>query len=166
LAIVLLATGLLMGSVTAKIMKERREVRKMGDAGGGGGETADLAEQYGEYDLFSSEPAIGAPEGAYEFGGNVSLGDFGLSSGAGEPGRAETPSRAISLRAGEPSVTPTKEEPAKEPAKKPETEAAKEVTEEKKPVITRAKRRRSLLTEEEGGVLRKPTVYRRNLLGK
>ena len=38
--------------------------------------------------------------------------------------------------------------------------------EEEKPVITRAKRRRSLLTEEEGGVLRRPTVYRRSILGR
>ena len=38
--------------------------------------------------------------------------------------------------------------------------------EKKPPAITRAKRRRSLLTEEEGGVLRKPPVYRRSILGR
>ena len=55
------------------------------------------------------------------------------------------------------------------PVPPPEVEELKtEVAEETeaRPVITRGKRRRSLLTEEEGGVLRKAPVYRRSILGR
>ena len=52
------------------------------------------------------------------------------------------------------------------PEKPAEVVAPEKPAEKKPPAITRAKRRRSLLTEEEGGVLRKPPVRRRSILGR
>ena len=62
---------------------------------------------------------------------------------------------------GEPPRKTAFEEKLLKVAEKREKPAKKE-----KPVITRAKRRRSLLTEEEGGRLRRATVHRRSILGR
>ena len=141
LILFLLITVFCMGSVTAKIMREKkREVNKMSDAGGaeGNGDYQDIAEEMREAAFgYRSDPFSGE-----------------LTGGAGEGGVTVAPElsseSAIELKEEKP--------PAVKPPGKP--------TEKKKPVITRAKRRRSLLTEEEGGVLRKPTVYRRSILGR
>jgi len=146
----------------------------MSDAGGAEGEVADLAEEYGEYDFFGgdldislsgpdtsiSEPSSDLGYGAGK-GSDISLGDFGLSLGGGRSG-GDTPELRGLLTAQDGGGTIESPVPRPEAA---ETKSEKPVK-EKKPLITRAKRRRSLLTEAEGGTLRKPTVYRRSILGR
>ena len=132
-----------MGSVTAKIVRNRRLKRKMGIGGAGGG---------------SESAAVLAGEGAFEGGyGPEGLGGLPDGNAIGGPDFLEPPPVP---------VEPVPDDggykgfgPPPEPVPEPEPE-------EKKPVITRAKRRRSILTEEEGGVLRRPPVSRRSLLGR
>lgn len=82
-----------------------------------------------------------------------------LSRGAGGGGVTVAPELSAAGE-GAADIKPEKKE---EP---PAVKIPEEPAEKEKPVITRAKRRRSLLTEEEGGILRKPTVYRRSILGR
>lgn len=131
-----------MGSTTSQIMRQKRR-NKMGDASGaeGNGDYQDIAEEMREAAFgYRSDPFSGELRGGAGAGGVTVAPELGT---AGE-GAADI----------KPEKKETQIEIPAEPAKK------------EKPVITRAKRRRSLLTEEEGGVLRKPTVHRRSILGR
>jgi len=145
----------------------------MSDAGGAEGEVADLAEEYGEYDFFGGDldislsgPDMGLTEPSPDLGygagkdSGISLGDFDLSLGGGRAGRGSLLTGAPEGGGGE------VEKPVPPPEVPEEPKVPEEPVKEKKPVITRAKRRRSLLTEAEGGTLRKPIVYRRSILGR
>ncbi|GAH46391.1 unnamed protein product [marine sediment metagenome] len=133
----------------------------MSDAGG--------AEGNGDYDYDLSEPSpdLGYGDdygGAYDY--DYEAFDEGLDIGLSGPdvsgydvepvGPEQQPGGG---KGGAGEMQPKKEAPLE--VAKPE-----EPAKEEKPAITRAKRRRSLLTEEEGGVLRKPPVYRRSILGR
>ena len=130
----------------------------MSDAGGAEAEGQDL--DFGvEKGLLSGTE--GLREGAFSYRSDPMTGELTGGPAGARGADGASPVVAPELGAGEPAVIPPKEEPviAPEPAKPAEKKP-------EKPVITRAKRRRSLLTEEEGGILRKPTVYRRSILGR
>ena len=96
------------------------------------------------YDLdFGRERGITTP--SYDLGLVDTSGLRGILTGGGGGGEPESPIPG-------PELEETKKEVAEEV--------------EKTPTITRGRRRRSLLTEDEGGVLRRPPVYRRSILGR
>ena len=128
----------------------------MSDAGGAEAEGQDL--DFGLEKGFLSGTE-GMREGAFGYRSDPFSGELTGGPASRGVGGGATPVATPDLSAIEPVIEKPPE--AIQPKVK-EPVAGKE----EKPVITRAKRRRSLLTEEEGGVLRKPTVYRRSILGR
>ena len=128
----------------------------MSDAGGAEAEGQDL--DFGvEKGLLSGTE--GLREGAFSYRSDPMTGELTGGPAGARGADGGSPLVRPELSGGGPAVAvPPTEQPAEveEPGKPAE----------EKPVISRAKRRRSLLTEEEGGVLRKPTVYRRSILGR
>ena len=139
----------------------------MGDADGAGAGEQDL--EFGlEKGLVPDTSMQELRDAAFSYRSDPMTGKLtgGPAGARGEARGADitiAPTVAPEISTVEPIVPPKEEVPAvTEEPKKP----AKEKPEKEKPVITRAKRRRSLLTEEEGGVLRSPAVYRRSILGR
>lgn len=142
--------GCSMGKVTAKIMRDAKEARTMGDAGVDGG-----SESGGMFNVDESYPG-GAP--AAEF--NPEVGRFETNLPADKVPGTPAPEGTVSPAGGAAAVelpTPRAWEATIESA----TVKGKE-----EPAISRKKRRRSLLTEEEGGVLGTAPIYRRSILGR
>ena len=118
----------------------------MGDGGAGGDGGDEGLEGLAALGAFGEEADMSE--------GLAALGDLGeaVGTGTGDFGGVSTPSVPAPDVGG--GVPISKSE-------KPEEKPEEKVKDIKKPkVITRAKRRRSLFTEEE------PTVYRRSLLGR
>jgi len=134
-----------------------------GGAGGDGGETGVTGLGFGEF----GELGFGEAEATGELGTGPSggYGPEGFAEGA--PGFQGEGFGSLPSQRGDVS-TPSVSAPADigggvdiSKPEKPEEKPEEKVEDIKKPkVITRAKRRRSLFTEEE------PTVYRRSLLGR
>jgi len=161
-----------MGSVTAKIMRDAKEARKMGDAGAGvGGDTGGTGLGLAEATAMSqaeaeglgafNAPAVDATTSMAQAEAE-GLGAYGAAPGlpAGSTSNVGTPTGDVSPVGGaghEQIPTPKAwEATAEKAAEKGEQKAE----------ITRKKRRRSLLTEEEGGILGTSPVYRRSILGR
>lgn len=150
--------GCSMGKMTAKIMRDAKEARKMGEAGVGGG-NGDV-NVGGEFDL--AGPQSEGRTGPVGFSTPADISGPGGGSMMGGPGittPGPTPEGEVSPAGGA----------AGEKLPKPKAwEAAigKAEKGEEQPAISRKKRRRSLLTEEEGGILGTSPVYRRSILGR
>ena len=141
--------GCSMGKVTAKIMRDAKEARTMGDAGVDGG-----SESGGMFNVDESYPG-GAPPAEF----NPEVGRFETNLPADKGPAIPGPEGTVSP-AGGAGVQAIPEPKAWEAT----VEKAAEKGEQ--PSITRKKRRRSLLTEEEGGVLGTAPIYRRSILGR
>lgn len=146
-----------MGRTTAKIMNNRRGANKMGDAGTGeddgneGNETVTGPSVTDGFGFGFGSGFEDSPSTFSDFGDSIglsggadTLGDVGVSDVSEAAEAANVPDNMIAAP-----------EPIKEPAPV-----------EEKPVITRGKRRRSILSEEEGGILKGTPVYRRSILGR
>jgi len=151
-----------MGKVTAKLMRDKKEARKMGDGGagidGGGG--------YGEMNeagnIVGVDPAYATGEVmamSADAPGNVP-GQTGLE-GSNLPGNISITNEPESPGGASVQETPTPK--AWEANIEKPSEAGAKIEGK---AISRKKRRRSLLTEEEGGILGTSPVYRRSILGR
>jgi len=131
----------------------------MSDAGSAEGAEQDLDFGLEKGQLSGME---GLREGAFSYRSDPFSGELtGGPTDKGAGGGGVTVAPELSA-AGE-SAADIKSKKEEKPA---EIEEPEKPAEKKRPAITRAKRRRSLLTEEEGGVLRKPPIYRRSILGR
>ena len=149
-----------MGSVTAKIMREAKEARTMGEAGVNGG--AEAGESTAVFDFDESYPG-GAPEAQFN----------------PEKGRFETnlpPTESFYTAEQMPGGTKPSSEITSEEGKAggggaglgkpPETPTLqKEKDQTREQIKQKRKRRRSLISEEEEGELGAGPVYRRSILG-
>ena len=153
--------GCSLGKITAKIMRDAKEAKKMGEAGVGAETGGDVTVEGSEFDL--AGPQSESRAGPVSFAGPVDISGPGGGSMMGGPGitaPGPAPEGTVSPAGGTAAVelpTPRAWEAAIESA----TVKGKE-----EPAISRKKRRRSLLTEEEGGVLGTAPIYRRSILGR
>jgi len=165
-----------MGKITAKIMRDAKGARKMGDGGvsGGGLSGADFGfgkggtpsgegrgtDQPGSNIDLSGEAPGSTPGGLDLSTSGMTVSDIasGASKGGSETGPAPGPGGSYGGGVGAEAIPAPKawEATAEKAAAKGERQAE----------ITRKKRRRSLLTEEEGGVLKTAPIYRRTILGR
>jgi hypothetical protein len=151
-----------MGKITAKIMRDAKEAKKMGDGGVGGGVGGDGDVNVGgEFDLAGPQSeGRGGPLGLNTGadisgpGGGSMMGGPGITASGPGPEGNVSPDTGGGVEA----IPSPKawEATVEKPAPKGERQAE----------ITRKKRRRSLLTEEEGGVLKTAPIYRRTILGR
>jgi len=130
----------------------------MGDGGMGGGGNGDV-NVGGEFDLAGPQSeGRGGPIGLAT--SDVSgPGGGSMMGGPGVIGPSSTPEGGISPAGGAAAETiPT--------PKAWEATVEKAAEKGEQPAIARKKRRRSLLTEEEGGILGTAPIYRRSILGR
>jgi hypothetical protein len=160
-----------MGKVTAKLMREAKEARKMGDGGVGGNEGISLTES-------TPDLTVGVLPGEESDFANTAYSAAAPTIGEGPettvPVEGMPPGTMYgSQMPGEIFGTPTGQETPGAPGHEPQPRKWEEKVETPKgeektptPAITRKKRRRSLLTPEEGGILGTTPVYRRSILGR
>ena len=123
----------------------------MGDAGVDGG-----SESGGMFNVDESYPG-GAP--AAEFNPEVGRFETNLPADKGPGAGTPAPEGTVSPAGGAAAETiPT--------PKAWEATVEKAAEKGEQPAIARKKRRRSLLTEEEGGILGTAPIYRRSILGR
>ena len=145
-----------MGSVTAKIMREAKEARTMGDGGAGFDGDGDVTVEGSEFDL--AGPQSEGRRGPVGFSASTDVSGPGGGSMMGGPG--------ITAPGPVPEGTVSPDGGGAEPGELrqgPTLQKEKDQTREQ--IKQKRKRRRSLISEEEEGELGAGPVYRRSILG-